>query len=276
MSSARRPGRILTALLTTCLLAEAASAAELFVAGRVGISNGEADGTGLIDSGLVAAGSGSDDDSSPIYGTALGLAVPLSDVIPWALRFPSFDLPYWPGRSLHFEGDDEFRFPGWRTLFEVEALFGRNYDFATNSGTAVSPWHSEVTSRTFMANARLDVPLRTPLTALFGRMPMLEPLTLYGGGGAGASWNEIEASGPFDLGDDTSWEFAWQAMAGFGYAVTDTTHLSLGWRYLDLGEVDLNSVCGAASCSFEADTTAHEVMTSVRFEFYHVPFFGRE
>jgi opacity protein-like surface antigen len=274
MRSARTLTRSLASLLAVLLVAQATLAAELYTAGRVGISNGEGDGTGRIE--LDVVGSGTDEDSSPIYGLALGTAVPLSDVIPWALRFPSFDVPYWPGRSLHFEGDEEFRFPGWRTLFEVEALFGRNYDFATNSGSSISPYHSEVDSSAFMANVRLDVPLRTPLTALFGRMPMLEPLTIYGGGGVGAGWNEIETTGPENLGDETTWELAYQVMAGLGYAVTDTVHLSLGWRYLDLGSIELDSLCGGAACSFDADVTAQEVMTSIRFEFYHVPFFGRE
>lgn len=276
MRNARTLVRGIAILLAIGLWGANALAAELYFAGRVGISYGEADATGRIELGPDVVGSGSDDDASPVYGLALGTAVPLSDVIPWALRFPSFDIPYWPGRALHFEGDEEFRFPGWRTLFEVEALFGRDYDFATNSGTAVSPYHSEVTSSAFMANGRLDIPLRTPLTALFGRMPMLEPLTIYGGGGAGVGWNELKASGPQNLGNETSWDFAYQVMAGFGYAVTDAVHLSLGWRYLDLGNVELDSTCGGVRCTYDADVTAHEIMTSVRFEFYHVPFFGRE
>jgi len=276
MRSARILARGISTLLAGCLWAQSALAAELYLAGRVGISNGNADGTGVIELGPSVVGSGSDGDSSPVYGIAFGTAVPLSDVIPWALRFPSFDVPYWPGHSLHFEGDEEFRFPGWRTLFEIEALFGRNYDFATPSGSAISPYHSEVESSAFMANARLDVPLRTPITALFGRLPVLEPLTVYGGGGAGASWNDIRTSGPQNLGDEKSWEFAYQINAGLGYALTDTAHLSLGWRYIDLGTVGLDSTCGGARCTFDADVTAHEVMTSIRFEFYHIPFFGRE
>lgn len=276
MRSVRILTRAVATLVASGLCAGSALAAELYLAGRVGISNGQGEGTGVIELGPSVIGSGSDDDSSPLYGTAFGVAVPLSDVIPWALRFPSFDVPYWPGRALHFEGDEEFRFPGWRTLFEIEALFGRNYDFATPSGSAISPYHSEVESSTFMANARLDLPLRTPITALFGRLPVLEPLTVYGGGGVGAGWNEIETSGPQNLGDEVTWELAWQASAGLGYALTDTAHLSLGWRYLDLGEIELDSNCGGARCGFDADVTAHEVMTSIRFEFYHVPFFGRE
>lgn len=276
MRSLRILAGSIAGLVAAGLCAQAALAAELYLAGRVGISSGEGDGTGVIELGPPVVGSGSDDDSSPVYGTAFGVAVPLSDVVPWALRFPSFDVPYWPGHSLHFEGDEEFRFPGWRTLFEVEALFGRDYDLATPSGTSVSPYHSEVESRSFMGNARLDVPLRTPITALFGRLPALEPLTLYGGGGAGVSWNDIRTSGPANLGDDTTWEFAWQAGAGFGYQLSDTAHLSIGWRYVDLGDVELDSSCGGARCRFDADVTAHEVMTSLRFEFYHVPFFGRE
>ena len=90
MGSARILSAGIAAFLASCLFAETALAAELYFAGRVGISRGEGDGTGVFEFGPSEVGSGSDDDSSPVYGLALGAAVPLSDVIPWALRFPTY------------------------------------------------------------------------------------------------------------------------------------------------------------------------------------------
>jgi hypothetical protein len=266
----------LMALLGVLGSGSAARAADLYVAGQIGISSGEGDATSRVDFGPAVLGNDADKDASPLAGAALGIAVPLSDVIPWSLRFPSFDMPYWPGRALHFEGSDDFRFPGWSTLIEVEYVGLRNYDFETDSGAAGTPFHSEVSSHAFMGNLRLDLPVHGVVNALVGRVPWLEPLTLYVGGGAGVGWNEIEASGPQDLGSDRSFDFAYQYGAGFGYAISDITHLSLGWRRIDLGNVELENDSDAAQRRFDADVTAHEAVFSLRFHYYHIPFFGRE
>ena len=275
MRNARHLRRLFAGLVFAVVGASGAGAAELYLGLGTGFSSGTGDGTGSLD--LVAvAGSGEDSDASPFYGGVFGVAVPLSDVIPWSMQVPSFDVPYWPGRAVHFSGSDDFRFPGWRTQFEIEVMAGRDYDLEIPTNSPIAPFFAEVGSTTFMANARLDVPLHAPLNALFGRMPMLEPLTLYLGGGVGAGWNEVSAKGPANLGSETTWDFAYQIQSGFGYAVTDTTHLSLGYRYLDLGNLETELSGGPNQGTFDVDVTAHEAVLAVVFHFYHVPFFGRE
>lgn len=271
--------RALTSVAATaCTLAgfaTTAGAADLYLAGNTGFSMGDIDGSGtnpLIGPALT----GSDDDDTPVYGGALGVAVPLSDVFPWSLRIPSFDVPYWPGRSIHFTGSEDFRFPGWRTLIEAEAMTGREFRFSTPGVSGLTPYNSKVSSTSFLGNLRLDVPIQAPITALFGRLPMLEPLTLYAGGGVGAGWNDIETSDTVNSGSENSFDLAYQFMAGVGYAISDQTHLSLGWRFYDLGEIETDLDQGPNPGSFSADVSAHEFTTSLRFHFYHVPFFGRE
>lgn len=260
---------------TLGFLASAAGAADLYLAGRAGFSMASADGSGT--NALAGPSlSGSDDDATPVYGGALGVAVPLSDVVPWSLRIPSFDIPYWPGRAIHVSGSEDFRFPGWRTLIEAEALTGREFRFSTPGASALTPYNSDVSSTSFLGNVRLDVPIQAPMTALFGRLPMLEPLTLYGGGGVGVGWNELDTSDTVNSGSDESFDLAYQFMAGVGYALSDTTHLSVGWRFYDLGSVKADLDQGPNIGSFKADISAHEFTTSLRFHFYHVPFFGRE
>ncbi|MGH0030110.1 MAG: outer membrane protein [Myxococcota bacterium] len=262
-------------LTTVGLLSGSAGAADLYGSIRAGFSSANAEGSGT--NALVGPSvSGDDDDASPVYGGALGVAVPLSDVVPWSLRIPSFDIPYWPGRSIHVSGTEDFRFPGWRTLIEAEALTGRDFRFSTPGSSSLTPYNSDVTSTSLMGNVRLDVPVQAPMTALFGRLPMLEPLTLYAGGGAGMGWNEIETSDTVNSGSDESFDLAYQFMAGVGYALSDTTHLSIGWRFYDLGEVETDLDGGPNPGNFSADVSAHEFTTSLRFHFYHVPFFGRE
>ena len=262
----------LLGLLALC--APAAQAADLYFAAGAGFSIAQADGTGSNE--LVSSVSGDDDDSSPVYGGAFGVAVPLSDVFPWSLRIPSFDVPYWPGRAVHFTGSEDFRFPGWRTLIEVEGMTGRDFRFSTPGVSPLTPHNSDVESTSFMGNVRLDIPIQAPLTALFGRLPMIEPLTLYGGGGVGLGWNKIDTSDTVNSGSDEAFDFAYQGMAGIGYALSDTTHLSVGWRYYDLGQVSTRLDEGPNPGIYRADIAAHEYGASLRFHFYHVPFFGVE
>jgi opacity protein-like surface antigen len=265
---------ITAVLLAAVSLAGTAGAADLYIATGAGFSMADAEGDGSNE--LVSGVSGDDDDSSPVYGGALGVAVPLSDVFPWSLRIPSFDVPYWPGRAIHFTGSEDFRFPGWSTLIELEGMTGREYRFSTPGVSPLTPHNSDVDSTSFMGNVRLDFPIQAPMTALFGRLPMLEPLTLYGGGGVGIGWNEIETTDTVNSGSDESFDFAYQGMAGVGYALSDTTHLSLGWRYYHLGKVKTRLDEGPNPGVYSADIAAHEYSASLRFHFYHVPFFGME
>lgn len=275
MRRAHVHGAFAVILATLAAGASGAWAADLYVGGIAGFSNAVGKGSGS--NPLIGSFPGGDDkDSSPLYGGTLGIAVPLSDVLPWAMRIPSFDIPYWPGHSLHVEGSESFRFPGWSTLIEAEAVTGRHWSFLTPGPAANSPERSELTTTSFIGNVRLDVPIQAPLHVLFGRLPMLEPVTLYGGGGVGAGWNKLDGLDALNSGSDTSFGLAYQFMAGIGYAMSDQLHLSLGWRYLDLGRVKAELDVNPNPTSFRADVTANEFTTSIRFQFYHVPFFGRE
>jgi opacity protein-like surface antigen len=254
--------------LALALGAGPAVAAELYASGHVGYSIGTGEGSGSNE--LVGqTGNGDDGDTSPMYGGAFGIAVPLSQAI------PTFDLPYWPGRSLRINGRESFRLPGWRTLFEAEAITGRDFEFNIPGFSPLTPAVTEVESTTFLGNVRLDVPIQAPLNLLFGRLPMLEPVTIYMGGGAGVAWNDISTSDTVNAGSDDSFEIAWQAGGGLGYAISDALHASIGYRYLDMGSAEIKFEAGPEG-QFDADVTAHEVTASLRFHFYHVPFFGKE
>ena len=135
MRSAHMLRQLAVILGTLGLSAGIANAADLYLGGAAGFSNatGDASGSNVLTGGTAA---GDDDDASPLYGGSLGIAVPLSDVIPWALRIPSFDIPYWPGRSIHVTGSEAFRFPGWTTLIEAEAMTERKFDFDTPGASA--------------------------------------------------------------------------------------------------------------------------------------------
>jgi opacity protein-like surface antigen len=260
------------ALLAALAGAPAVRAADLYFSGGLGISAATGDIEGSNDLGISS--SGSDDDSSPVYGGAIGISFPLSELMPWRMRMPSFDVPYFPGRSLHFSGSEDFRFPGWRTQFEIEAQTGRDFELITEGPSPLTANIANVSSSSFMTNFRLDFPIQAPLHVFFGRLPFLEPVTLYGGAGIGASLNEIEATDTaLGSDDDSGFTFAYQASTGVGYALTDQIHLSLGYRYYDLGELETSFGAGTTG-RLSADVVAHEFTSGLAVHFYRLPFLG--
>src|SRR5262245_1689746 len=130
----------LLAAFALLLLAPAADAAELYVSGNLGISFAEGDADYSNSLGLELGGS--DTDQSPTYGGALGMAFPLRELLPWRLRIPSFDVPYYPGRSWHVSGSEDWRFPGWRTQFEIEGQTGRDFEIITDGPNELVPFVS--------------------------------------------------------------------------------------------------------------------------------------
>jgi len=233
----------------SCILAvafaPAVRAGELYFSGDVRISGGFGDSSG---STPFFDTSGSDSDSSPVFGGAFGFATPMNRMFPdgWEL-----DLPSWVVRT------------------EVEGLGGRDYELTTEGA---DPVHSDVTSWSLMQNVWLDIPLREPITWALGRVPILEPLSFQLGAGVGFGSNDVDVTDNVFTGSETAYNFVYQAGAGLGYALTESVTFSVGYRYVDLGEVDVSLSDGPnAFGNFTLDLSAHEVATTLRVHFYPVP-----
>jgi hypothetical protein len=257
--------------------APAAHGAELYLSGDLGISWTSIDGLGTNDI-VGITNSGSSEDATPVYGGALGVVFPLNAALPWRWNMPGFGVPYWPGRELRFEGG-ETRFPEWEVRTEVEHLRGRDAELDTTSFNPLEPYRSDVENWTLMGKLRLDVPVRTPVRALLGRTPFLEPLSIYGGAGAGYAVTDMAVSTAVLFGSDDTEEFAWQALAGVGYQLNDRVKLSLGWRYLDLGQVktQLFDTAFINRGRYRIDLEAHEFNASLSVWFWRLPpFLGEE
>jgi len=254
------------------LPAIAANPSELYLRGDIGISFGTGDADGSHDF-LATPDSGEDDDASPVYGVAAGVSFPMNRALPWRWRTPALRIPYWPGKAIEREASDDSGFPDWPVSFEVEYLRGRNFDYVTQ-GVPNDPYRSEIDSWTVMGNLRLDFPVRPAVQQLFGRVPLLDPMTVYVGGGAGLAMNEVEASIATDRGSEEAYGFAWQAGLGFGYQLTERVRWSAGWRYVDLGDSDiaLRSAAGVRNGSYSVDLGTHEFATSLTFAFWRVSF----
>ena len=274
MRNSKRPSLAATGLLarlcTLCILLSSPTlqAAELYVTAEYGISQG----LGSVDVNHQFDQAREDsDDASPVLGAGLGLALPLHELLPLRMSLPRIDLPIWPGKALTFGGHEDWRFPDWDVRFELAYLDGREYDFRADGA---DPWFTNGKARSLMATARLDLPVQAPLTALFGRIPILDPLTVYGAAGVGAAHTEAVTLSNQDKATKESFEFAWEVDAGLGYAISDALHLSIGWRYIDLGTTQGTiKNAGTNRGRADVDMRAHEFTTSIRYSFWRVPFF---
>jgi hypothetical protein len=224
--------------------------AELYLSGSLANSGGFGSATGETQFFDI---DGDDVDSSPAYGGTFGLAFAMDEAVP---TIRSFELPSWTVRT------------------ELEFLMGRDYELLSDGATNSDDFISEVDVWTLLPTAWVDLPLRTPITWLFGRVPVLEPMSLYAGGGLGIASVDLETKDQQAFsGQEESLNFAWQAGVGLGYELTDTTTVSLGWRYLSMGqtETDLMIGPGVKGGEFELDLSSHEIVTGLRIDFYTAP-----
>ena len=149
----------------------------------------------------------------------------------------------------------------WRDRYIVEGA--RTFAVA---GAAVD---SQVDNRAFMANVYFDLQQLPAISLPQGFRP-------YIGAGVGLSTIEVDdVRVAVDLNDDDTVDevrdffgdeddqFAWQIMLGAAYNFTPNTFVDVGYRYADLGEVELTSVQG----NIENNLNVHELVVTLGFRF---------
>jgi opacity protein-like surface antigen len=126
------------------------------------------------------------------------------------------------------------------------------------------PLHTKLTTYTMMFNAYKD----------FGSFGGLTP---YVGAGAGLAYNRL---GDISFTETTTRHnkiigndqlaFAWSLMAGVGFQLSDRAVLDVGYRYLDMGKVDSQTIDDARNHNPRVrfdDLIAHEVKVGIRYHF---------
>lgn len=248
------PG-VLLSVTTTLVLAQlvatpAAATGNLYFTADLGIAAASAESGGINVLADNSINTGGDVDSSPRYGAALGIVWPLDRTIPWEIGLPS-----------------------WDTRFEFEVIGGRSYEFKT---PGAFDYHSEVTSWSMMSNLWLDVPIHGAVQWLFGRIPILEPLSINGGLGIGIAKTDMFVSDSESIGEAADTKFAWQAGIGIGYALTEQVSFTIGYRYFDLGTLSTAlTSAGVPNGSYSLDLKGNELSFALRVNFYALPGFLR-
>jgi hypothetical protein len=250
--------------LTMLITVEAVADWRVYLSGGLGISGAMADTDGQQSVGLIPL-SGEDSDSSPLVDGAVGLEIPMDELLPreWLL---------------------DVRLPDWPTRFEIEAAGLREYEFRTVAGGDI--FFTDLESTTAFVNTWLDIPLVSiyrpvQYTLGLGRQPRvrqwLEPGSFYIGGGIGFSAVDVRGTSNAISASDDFIEFAWNLGAGVNYALTDRVSISTGYRYVGvgpnskgLGDLDLTPSGGAPDPGdrLKYKLQIHELRVQVRVELF--------
>jgi hypothetical protein len=237
------------AFVAGLLLGAPAFAADVFLSGNFSVfsgTTGEATGeTEFFDI------EGEDSDSSPAIGGTLGLAFPIDEALP-AIQ--------------------QYEMPSWLVRGEIEYMTGRDYEFRTD-GANSDDFFNEVDAWTVMPTVALEIPIREPIRWAFGRVPVLELMSITGNVGVGISQVTLDVTDNVSQGNSDELEFAWQAGLGLSYELTDITTLTFGWRYLSLGtaEADLEFGPQAPAGDYELELSSHEFNVGLRINLYSAP-----
>jgi opacity protein-like surface antigen len=245
------------ALLALALLAPSAQAAELYLNGTFMQSLGRDNSSGVIQDN-VARVLGSDGDSSVGYGLGVGFGFDFEEVLPR-------------------------KWDAWGTAFRIEGefVYGREYEFVSNT---VDPTTGDPLPRKFFdevkvwsvmpVNLFIDVPLRRPMSKIFGRVPRLEPFDFSFGFGAGVSHVHINAFDNTGNARDSVYKFTFQANAALSYELNERTKIQFGYRYLDLGATDADLEFNNTNIQIgtvNLDLKAHEFVLAARWAFDRKP-----
>ena len=239
---------------------------DLYASPQFGISGLFVDTDGQAQTGGPAATpyGGDDTDGSPLLGLAIGLQVPMDELVPREMLA-------------------DMRLPSWPMRFELEAAGLRDFDFRTDgAGAGADIFTTEIAATTLMANAWTDIPLITmwrPVQYVFGlgRQPRLrnwiEPGSFYLGAGVGFTALEIDGTDNVLRAKEDIFDFAWNVGAGINYELTERVTLSGGYRYVGLGastgvqEVDLD-LDGSPVGDLEYDLQVHEFRVGIQIRLF--------
>jgi hypothetical protein len=188
----------------------------------------------------------------------LGIIMPLDELTPW-------NLPY------------DTRLPSWPISFEVELTGLRNFEGATPGPAASKLMFGGTQSWAMMVDIWQSFPvgaLNRPISKLFGRVPLsfrrtLDRIDFEVGGGVGMSMVDIEfTDNILHTAQGSSTNFAWQVGGRFMYQVTERIDLAAGYRYIDVGTVDVRLLDTAPvpidRGPFSVSQSAHEFRFNVR------------
>ena len=140
-----------------------------------------------------------------------------------------------------FGGSAGYKFNyAWRA--EVEGSYRKNKGDEFDTAAPGVSGNGKLTSLAIMGNVYYDI--------------LISRFIPYLGAGAGAARVKADFN---DIGNDKTWEFAWQLMAGVSYVVVDNLRLRVGYRFFTTRDADFGA--------FEIENTSHNVEAGLLYTF---------
>lgn len=159
---------------------------------------------------------------------------------------------------------------------EINVQFRNDYEIEHYSSVSYPiKYESEVSSQLAFANLYYD----------FDKIRLGNVIVLpFVGGGVGLSENEMDdveyggpPASPVVIEGDTSSEFSWNVAVGVGFDLENDFMLDVGYRYIDLGDVESGDVIIASPLALNlgqiiaepltGELTAHEIFIDLRYMF---------
>lgn len=154
--------------------------------------------------------------------------------------------------------------PGGRLRTEVDFHYRFRFDFDENRPVIDNA----------LPNAGLDSDLATAtwLANLNYVIDLGYDIAPYVGGGLGATYYDAEnefndIGGLGRSSDDTNGtNFTWAVNAGLLWDITENFHFILGYRYIDMGEIDFGTFA-AGGVNVEGDYVSHDLLLTAGYRF---------
>lgn len=132
----------------------------------------------------------------------------------------------------------------------IDALFRTKTNRATNASvTRNLDGSGNTAALSIMANALVDIGADGGLQA-------------FAGGGIGYAWIDMKANADTNFLDDNDGSFAWQALAGVRYPVSDKIDLGLKYRFFNANNVDVVLASGTEA---NPKWRSHSVMATLAY-----------
>jgi hypothetical protein len=244
---------------------ESAADWKVYVQGGIGLSGADVDTDGQAVDAVVVKLGGQDSDSTPLLDAAVGLEVPMDELVPREALL-------------------KVRLPSWPVRFEVEAAGLREWEFQTAIGTGGDDFFTQLKATTVLFNSWVDVPLVSawkPFQYLFGlgRQPRvrqwMDPMSIYVGTGIGLTAQmKVDGTSNDAFVRSNIVDFAWNVGTGINYKFSDNVKLSIGYRYVGLPKVsmDINgNFSGSGNDKLDYDLGVHELRVAVRVLVWEFP-----
>ena len=170
---------------------------------------------------------------------------------------------------LRFDATGEYRFN--HTFNAVESYDCASFGCTNDKGDhrAFDKYVGSVESGVFLVNGYVD------LGTWYGFSPFI-------GAGVGGAYHHLDGTSDHGIGGASGFgqggfgnssakdqlNFAWAAMAGIDYSLTQNLKLELGYRYLDMGTVRNNAIWCESGCSYEIQRVhlaSHDVRLGLRW-----------